>query len=231
VPDVAVDAFAALETALRAAGYEPASRWAYNCRKIRGTERFSLHSYGIAIDIDPKLNKFTDGDPFAGKLQPKHVDAALAIKNVRGRSIWSWGGSWRKPDRMHFQLDQGPGGVQVDWSSVAGADPTVPAVETEVTDRPTTDAEAVGAVASISDSSPTEEEENVLKKGSRGKAVTYFQGRILIWNDTALPQHGADGDYGDETSDWVQRFQSDMGIDPTGNIDGVTAALLRGLTD
>ena len=37
VPEPAVDAYRALESALRTTGYEPQSRWAYNCRKIAGT--------------------------------------------------------------------------------------------------------------------------------------------------------------------------------------------------
>lgn len=226
VPDVAVDAFAALETALKATGYEPSSRWAYNCRKIKGTGRYSLHSYGIAVDIDPKQNKYTSGDPYAGKLQPVHVEAVRAIKNVRGRAIWSWGGDWKKPDRMHFQLDRGPGDLEVDWATVAGAG-DVPAAAQAEPAPPARDRRAEPPRPEP----VTGGEENVLRPGSRGKAVTYFQERVLVWNENALPQHGADGDYGDETADWVRRFQTDVGIQPTGNIDGVTASLLRGLTE
>jgi hypothetical protein len=233
VPVGAVEAFAALEAALEATGYRPTSRWAYNCRKIRGTDRFSLHSYGIAIDIDPKLNKFTKGDPFDGKFTPTQIEAVLAIKNARGRSIWSWGGNWKKPDRMHFQLDQGPAGLEVDWSTVpgkdSGASPSRERVDPDPQTRP--DGDEVKEDQGTRVSSGNREGENVLKKGSRGKAVQYFQGRLLVWNADALPEHGADGGYGDETTNWVRRFQTEMGIDATGNIDGVTAALLRGLTD
>jgi hypothetical protein len=230
---VAVDAFAALEGALQATGYEPTSRWAYNCRKIRGTDRFSLHSYGIAIDIDPKLNKFSEGDRFEGKLTPAQVDAVLAIKNLRGESIWSWGGNWRKPDRMHFQLDRGPRGLDVDWSTVAGS--ARPArtdrAEVETDASPAPDEGDAGSEPVTPAPPDTGGEDNVLKKGSRGRAVEYFQGRLLIWNSNALPEHGADGAYGEETKGWVSRFQTEMGIDATGNIDGVTAALLRGLPE
>ena len=48
VPTPAVDAYQALEVALRSAGYKPDSRWAYNCRLIEGTDQPSLHSAGIA---------------------------------------------------------------------------------------------------------------------------------------------------------------------------------------
>ncbi len=207
VPAPAQDAYKALEQALRSAGYQPKSRWAYNCRKISGSNRLSLHSAGIAIDIDPKQNPFTKGDPYSGWLKKHHVDAALAIRNGAGRRVWAWGGNWSKPDRMHFQLDRGPDAVDVDWSTVPGAD---------------------GVPAPMPVPVPVEEtEENVLAKGAEGKAVKRFQEALLAWNAEALPKFGADGDYGDETVEWVEKYQTDAGLIPTGVIDGVTAALLQ----
>lgn len=212
VPAPAVDAYRALEAALRATGYDASSRWAYNCRMIAGSNKPSLHSAGIAVDIDPKENPFTKGDPYSGKLTREQVAAVLAIKNSRGRSVWSWGGSWAKPDRMHFQLDQGPDAVDVDWSTVPGG------------------AGAGGPTAGDTRASrPAETEEgNVLRSGTSGNAVAFFQGRLLAWSEAALPEWGADGDFGDETAGAVRKFQSDMGLEPTGVIDGVTAALLVG---
>ena len=198
VPLPAVDAYRALEQSLRSAGYAPRSCWAYNCRLIAGTNQRSLHSAGIAVDIDPKHNPFSDGDPFAGKLQPDHVAAAMTIRNSRGARVWSWGGNWTTPDRMHFQLDQGPSAVDVDWS-------TVPGGEIELTDQ---------------------EAEMVLAKGIENAAVNRFQECLLAWNPEALPEHGADGDFGNETAEWVGRFQTAFGLEKTGKIDGVTAALL-----
>ena len=205
VPVVAVDAFKALEAALTSSGYEPSSSWAYNCRNIGGTDRYSLHSYGIAIDIDPSVNPFSTGDPHSGKIKANHVEAVLAIKNQKGQSVWSWGGNWKKRDRMHFQLDRDPNNVDVDWSTVPGGPPG--GTDTTVVTQ--------------------EEEEAVLKKGDKGEAVTRFQQRLLAWNPQALPEDGADGYYGNETIDWVKQYQTAMGLDATGNIDGVTAALLQ----
>jgi peptidoglycan hydrolase-like protein with peptidoglycan-binding domain len=194
VPEPAVDAYRALESALRSTGYSPASRWAYNCRKIANTNSYSLHSAGIAIDIDPVLNPYSLGHKYSGALKAHHVEAVLAIKNQRGESVWSWGGNWSKPDRMHFQLDQGPLRVDVDGSTVPGGH--------------------------------SAEEGNMLKKGSGGQAVTEFQNRLLAWDPECLPRWGADGDYGDETAAAVRRFQEELGLDPNGMIDGVTASLL-----
>lgn len=210
VPAPAVDAFRALEAALRATGYEAQSRWAYNCRMIASSNKPSLHSAGVAVDIDPKQNPYTTGDPFSGKLTREQVAAVLAIKNSKGRSVWSWGGNWRKPDRMHFQLDQGPEGVDVDWTTVPGG--------AQLADAPDPDSGEPG---------PTDEEGNVLRSGASGKAVEFFQERLLAWNAEALPEWGADGDFGDETIEWVRKFQTAAGLEPTGAIDGVTAALLH----
>lgn len=109
VPAVAVEAFRALEDALRRSGYQPESRWAYNCRPIAGTTAWSLHAYGIAIDIDPAANPFSTGDPFAGRLKPHHVEAVEALRSKGGRQLWAWGGRWTgRKDRMHFQLNVPP---------------------------------------------------------------------------------------------------------------------------
>lgn len=125
VPVPAYDAYKALEQALQATGYQPASSGSYKCRHIDNNpaKPWSLHAYGIAIDIDPKQNPYTSGDPYSGKIKRVHVDAVMQIRNVQGRRVWEWGGSWRTPDRMHFQLDQGPTGVTIDWSTVPGAEP------------------------------------------------------------------------------------------------------------
>ena len=200
----AVDAYRALEVALRSAGYKPDSRWAYNCRLIAGTDKPSLHSAGIAVDIDPEENPFTEGDPFSGKIGPDHVAAALAIRNDAGARVWSWGGHWAKPDRMHFQLDRGPTAVDVDWKTVPGGG------EEE-------------AGSSIED---VKEDEMVLSKGMKNPAVKRFQECLLAWDAEALPKDGADGVFGSETVDWVGRFQAAFGLEKTGKIDGVTAALL-----
>lgn len=120
VPTPAVDAYRAMEEALTSMGYLPKSRWAYNCRKIADSSSYSLHSAGIAIDIDPNENPYSAGDRHSGTIKANHVAAVLAVRNSAGRSVWSWGGNWSTPDRMHFQLDQGPDAVDVNWSTVPG---------------------------------------------------------------------------------------------------------------
>jgi hypothetical protein len=70
------------------------------------------------------------------------------------------------------------------------------------------------------------EDDMVIRVGMQGVAVRRFQQALRRWNPQALPRFGADGHYGGETVDWVSRFQTAMQIDVTGQIDGITAALL-----
>ncbi len=208
VPSVAHEAFAALEAALKSTGFTPASTsGTYNCRKIAGSSNYSLHSAGIAIDVDWNNNPHAPGDKYSGTIKEPQVRAVLAIKNTKGRSIFTWGGNWSKPDRMHFQLDVGPDDVGIDWATVPGGT-------------------SGSAATAVIESGEQDEEEQVLKKGAGGMAVTQFQKALLAWDPKSLPKYGADGDYGSETVTAVKAFQKAAGLEETGNIDGVTAALL-----
>lgn len=121
VPPATIDAYLALETVLLATGYgNPDSVWTYNCRKIGGSNTWSLHAYGLAVDIDPALNPYSNGDPFAGKFTPTQVEAVEAIRNTTGGQVWSWGGRWSKPDRMHWQINVPQTGLDIDPTTVEG---------------------------------------------------------------------------------------------------------------
>lgn len=90
----------------------------YNCRNVAGTDRWSEHSYGAAIDINPIQNPYVtstsiappEGVGFseiargAGAVVPQGV-----IKNddpvVRAfaEAGWEWGGTWQtSKDYQHF---------------------------------------------------------------------------------------------------------------------------------
>ena len=82
VPEVMVDAYAALDKqALTTTGYKPPEKaqslWSYVCRNIASSGRPSLHSFGIAIDIDPYHNPQAHVPPFSGG-------------SARSRSLPSW---------------------------------------------------------------------------------------------------------------------------------------------
>lgn len=68
----------------------------YEYRRIGGSERLSVHSFGAAIDIDPGRNP--RGKPWAPGMMPLGVVGAFESQG------WEWGGRWsHKPDCQHFQ--------------------------------------------------------------------------------------------------------------------------------
>ncbi len=73
------------------------------------------------------------------------------------------------------------------------------------------------------------DDEMSLKKGhkpSPSNAVTKYQKGLIGWTSEALPEFGADGDFGNETEEWVKKYQKAADLDQSGEIDGVTAPLL-----
>lgn len=67
----------------------------FNIRKQRGASSQSLHSWGIAIDVNAAWN----GLGIVPVLSPEFV----ACFTDAG---FDWGGSWQRLDGMHFQLSK-----------------------------------------------------------------------------------------------------------------------------
>jgi hypothetical protein len=92
---------------------------AFNCRSRTGNPGvYSLHSYGIAIDINPLFNPFIDKKK--GLLAPKsaaqYVDRSNKVRGmiVKGDACynafvkrgWTWGGDWvDQIDYQHFEKE------------------------------------------------------------------------------------------------------------------------------
>ena len=91
----------------------------FNGRKIMGTDRWSSHSYGLAIDINPQQNPYlkldldestievfpTKGISFVNRRiqKPGMVEEIVPIFTKYG--FTEWGGNWElKPDYHHFQI-------------------------------------------------------------------------------------------------------------------------------
>lgn len=88
---------------------------AFNCRPLPGSDRWSLHAYGRAIDVNPLFNPYVDR---AGHVEPTTAAAYLnraradpgilhpgdpAVRAFTDRG-WTWGGGWRNPiDYQHFE--------------------------------------------------------------------------------------------------------------------------------
>ena len=142
------DAWAALAAVLTHHGYEvrPGDTDSYNCRAITGGSGRSLHSYGIALDVNWTTNPYIDHEGerdvrFSAAasqgsraidvkehradtdMTPTMVADVRAIKTKAGVEVFDWGGDWRSvKDSMHFELDVSPDELAagIDWSTVAG---------------------------------------------------------------------------------------------------------------
>lgn len=85
---------------------------AYNFRLIRGTKKLSTHSFGMAIDINPKQNPYIHPKAF-NFFKYNTDELGTIIENSEIVSIfekygWIWGGKWKYPDYQHFQKKYKP---------------------------------------------------------------------------------------------------------------------------
>lgn len=67
----------------------------FNIRNKRGLSSMSLHSWGIAVDV----NAFENGLNQTPKLSKQFVECFTT-------SGFDWGGTWTRLDGMHFQLSK-----------------------------------------------------------------------------------------------------------------------------
>ena len=84
----------------------------FNCRYVDGTERWSNHAFGLAVDINPLLNPWArEGNflPLEGTQYGNRDVAVPGMINLGDAAItvftdlgWTWGGAWQTADYMHF---------------------------------------------------------------------------------------------------------------------------------
>ncbi len=89
---------------------------AFNCRYVSGTNRWSEHAYGRAIDVNPVENPYVGSDgyvsPPAGAPYRDRSQRAKGLIQRNGNVVqafasigWKWGGDWSWPkDYQHFSL-------------------------------------------------------------------------------------------------------------------------------
>ena len=78
----------------------------FSWRKIAGTNRLSMHSFGMTIDINTKFSNYWQWD-----CKCKNEDAKLSYKNKIPKKLiqifekygFIWGGNWQHYDTMHFE--------------------------------------------------------------------------------------------------------------------------------
>lgn len=88
----------------------------FNYRTIAGTNRVSMHSLGLAVDINPAMNPYLTA---RGIWQPheRHVDRTVLkpgmfcsdhpLVQAFNEYGFEWGGSWERPDYHHFEYITG----------------------------------------------------------------------------------------------------------------------------
>lgn len=92
---------------------------AFNCRNATGSKKWSKHSYGKAIDINPIENPYISRKGYISHKESlsykkrahqtsKHADKAILMKNDQAVQLfkkygWEWGGDWSGvKDYQHF---------------------------------------------------------------------------------------------------------------------------------
>jgi flagellum-specific peptidoglycan hydrolase FlgJ/peptidoglycan hydrolase-like protein with peptidoglycan-binding domain len=144
VAKLTTDAWLALAQVLERHSYKirDLDTGGYVCRKITGGNQPSLHSYGIAVDVNWQTNPYlktpnrrpvrfsSAATQEERALDVRHdradtdmtkamIDDVLEIVNNEGKAIFAWGGNFQtNKDCMHFQLDVSPKELAqgVDWT-------------------------------------------------------------------------------------------------------------------
>jgi hypothetical protein len=204
VDERTVEAVQALGMVMQAHNYHvrQGETGAFNCRKITGGTGFSLHAYGIAVDVNSGSNPYRK-DKLVTDMEKAMIADVYAIRTKQGLQVWRWGGDWdgnpatphSNYDAMHFEVVASPDELSagIDWNTVAKLTPD--------TSKPIT--------------------WPVLHPGDRGPSVRELQTRLGL--------QGADGIYGPNTLLAVKQYQFSRGLDPDGIVGLATwTALMTG---
>ena len=210
VQRVTVEAWNALSAILAKHGYkadphDPGGPGAYNCRRITGGSKPSLHSYGIAADINPSRNPY--GKKLVTDMPRAMVEEIEALRTNNGKPVFRWGGDWDDDglqddnpyDAMHFEIACTPADIKtgIDADGIPGTSPQPVRVD-------------------VKTSLP------LLAVGAKGDAVKQLQGLVGA---------KADGGFGPATDLAVKSAQKELGLKPDGVVGAKTwAALLGRLT-
>ncbi|MHA7773825.1 peptidoglycan-binding protein [Roseibium sp. M-1] len=234
-----VEAWQALYSVMEAHGYHVRieDTDSYNCRNIKGTDKRSLHAFGIALDVNWKTNPWRDHSgnrevKFSGKdtqderagdvklgradtdMTPAMIGAIRAIRTNTGKPVFVWGGDWNTvKDSMHFELALTPEEMSagIDWSTVdRHADP--------VSHRSFDPDDDFTFIDDFSDVVTT------VGMGDAGPLVSALQETLT---NLGYWLGKIDGQFGRMTRDALLAFQADNRIPLTGRYDAETIAALK----
>jgi hypothetical protein len=206
----------------------------YNCRSVRGSATTSLHGEGRAYDLGwPMVNGrgTASGEEVVRRLgsQGRRLGIQCIIYNRKIYSATSprgrnYTGVHPHYDHLHIELTRASG-AQLNLATLRDVLGSTRVVEpTQPTDPPVTG-------------------DDVLKRGDESNAVGVFMRAISRWafdgnrREDPLPRSRKSGKYGDEDQGFdnifgpemeeaVKLYQRAAGVNQSGQIDGVTAALL-----
>ncbi len=230
-----VDSFLGLASVFHLHGYafRELAGGTLACRNIGGSAQWridrqvreqkpwatSLH-IGQALDINPSKNRYTRSVGLIQWGRQTDLPKALirdveAIKTKAGKRALEWGGRWwNVKDAMHFENDltRSELAVGIDRSTIKGL---------------------TAYLVFAGGGDPPNEEEHMLKRGDKGKAVADHQAAgIALGYDlgdwpplTPAYPSGADGSFGGDTEAFVVDFRRKRGI-PGDTIDGLTSSLI-----
>jgi hypothetical protein len=162
---------------------------AYNCRHITGGTGSSLHSHGIAIDVNWNTNPYRKDNVLVTDMPRPMVNAILAIRTNNGQEVWGWGGKYRTvKDAMHYEIVCAPADLAtgINWDTVK---------------QPTLDPKKPG-------------EWPLVQRGDRGAAVEELH-KLL---DIAKPGTPGFGIFGPVTETTVREYQRTHGLTPDGRV-------------
>ena len=89
---------------------------AYACRPVRGSTEWSAHAYGLAVDVNPFVNPYRNGDLVLPELASAYLDrgwrrpgmifADGPVVRAFERVGWTWGGTFDSVlDLHHFSAN------------------------------------------------------------------------------------------------------------------------------
>lgn len=178
----------------------PKSCWGHDHRKISGTNSWSFHAPGIAIDLNATRHPRGTKNTFNAN-QVKAIRKLLTAHSYHGVKLFRWGADFTTTvDDMHFEINV-PRGIAL---AAVNAGQLVPMPATPTEHPP-------GSRALKAVSPPMQ-----------GEDVEYVQRWI---GERRCGR--ADGFFGPSTSDGVRWYQGMRGITVTGVCDQVTWKNMR----
>lgn len=87
--------------------------WGWAPRNIRGSSVISNHASGTAVDLNATLHPL--GVPAAKTMSPVQIKRCLQLQR-RLLGTVRWGGTWDRPDAMHWELNASRVRVVAMWA-------------------------------------------------------------------------------------------------------------------